>query len=281
MLSQALAAHHDYVARNLDTISNIYNLTVYPNNVPVINHGGSAVPAGLFNENATGRITPVGSFQGFNQSIEYFFGLAPVPGGPTNATIHQAVITSFQSGCPEVASSVVYLVCNVTSPGQPDDGKYIGTLKQVANWHFDKDGAVTYYDAWIPNLQNWTQLALGSLDINNPEVQAGSIEGVCSEIQQRCIGSNAQYSSVADCVSVLSNKPYGNDDEAWGDNFVCRSIHTILTKIDPNTHCPHVGPTGGGKCIDISYYDAYIDDVAIFGSPLEEIFMCPRKNQYP
>jgi hypothetical protein len=56
--------------RNLNTIEKIYNLTVYPNNVPIVSIGASAVPAGLFNENATGRISPLGNFTGFDDSIE-------------------------------------------------------------------------------------------------------------------------------------------------------------------------------------------------------------------
>lgn len=39
-------------ARNLDTIRSIYNLTVHPKNQPIITQGPSAVPPGLFNENA-------------------------------------------------------------------------------------------------------------------------------------------------------------------------------------------------------------------------------------
>ena len=131
--AQAIASRASYVERNLHTIQSIYNLTVYPNNVPIILHGASAVPAGLFNQQATGRIDPVGTFTGFNESIEYFFGLAPLPGPPTNVTISKAEVVEFNSGCAHVASSVVYLVCSAYSPGQPDDGEFVGTLKQVRN----------------------------------------------------------------------------------------------------------------------------------------------------
>lgn len=91
-----------------------------------------------------------------------------------------------------------------------------------------------YYDAWIPNLQNFTEMLLANLDLTNLQLQAGWIEFNCAEIEQRCVGSNTQYTSAANCVSVLSQKPFGDYDEAWGDNVVCRAIHTILTKIDPD-----------------------------------------------
>lgn len=112
------------------------NRQVYPNNAPIIAQGGSAVPPGLFDPNATGRITPLGNFTGFEDSIEYFFGLAPMP--QTNAAglgLYEADVVAFASGCPEVAASVVYLkggpVNNVTGgliPGSPTT-----TLKQVGS----------------------------------------------------------------------------------------------------------------------------------------------------
>lgn len=124
----------DYVARNLDTIKRIYNLTVYPNNVPILLNGAAAVPAGLFNENATGRVSPVGNFSGFDDSIEYFFALAPTPQANTaGSAIYQAEIVEFTSGCPDVAASVVYLrtgVVNQTT-GAFIPSNYTTTLKQV------------------------------------------------------------------------------------------------------------------------------------------------------
>ncbi len=122
-----------YVERNLKTIKSIYDLTVYPKNVPIIQHGASRVPPGLFSQHATGRISPVGNFTGFEDSIEYFFGLAPMPIPSTgNLAFYDARVVQYTSGCPEVAASVVYL-----STGQvdPETGTFIGNtttiLKQV------------------------------------------------------------------------------------------------------------------------------------------------------
>jgi hypothetical protein len=136
LLSQA---HHTpkWASRNFKTIATIYNLTVYPNNVGLFGSGTNAIPAGLFNEKATGRIDPVGTFIDFQDSVEYFFGLAPTAhASPTNGVLESAEIVEFQSGCPEVASSTVYLTARVYNPGQPDDGKFLGTLKQVRAFFF-------------------------------------------------------------------------------------------------------------------------------------------------
>jgi hypothetical protein len=140
-----------FYARNLKTVSSIYNLTVYPSklhshfiwkfladlypscidNVPIIQQGGAAVPAGLFNQNATGRISPIGNFTGFEDSIEYFFGLAPVPVPPLYGAFTSSNIVSFSSGCPEVAASVVYLEMRVNNASLPNNGQFLGILKEV------------------------------------------------------------------------------------------------------------------------------------------------------
>lgn len=124
----------DYRARNLETISSIYNLTVYPNQVPIIFGGAQNVPEHLFSQDVAGRVYPVGNFQGFEDSIEYFFALAPLPqGNVQSAAITSYKITSFSSGCPNVASSVVYLYPSIVDPSSPDNGKALAPLKQVSS----------------------------------------------------------------------------------------------------------------------------------------------------
>ena len=121
----------DYQQRNLKTIQSIYNRTIYPNNLQFSQYGSASVPPGLFNENATGRITPVGNFSGFQDSVEYFFALTPPPVPPTYATWTSANIVSFTSGCPEVASSVVYGGTTGVNPNASDYMEYVTTIKQV------------------------------------------------------------------------------------------------------------------------------------------------------
>ena len=103
---------------------------------------------------------------------------------------------------------------------------------QIAFWKFDDRGAVLKYDAWIPNLNDWIVAGLG-ISISSPQVDTQSIQQLCAATQQRCTGSNTQWSSIDECISTLSQKPYGNYDEAWGDNIVCRTIHLVLTQVRP------------------------------------------------
>jgi hypothetical protein len=124
--------------RNFNTISSIYNNTVYPNQKPVFDKG--VIPGGLFNENVTGRVDPVGTFSGLQDSIEYFFALSPLPTqNAVSAAITGYQITEFSSECDDVAASVVYLFSSIVNPGAANDGMPLPTLKQVRaaiNTHF-------------------------------------------------------------------------------------------------------------------------------------------------
>jgi hypothetical protein len=113
-------------------VPSIDQLLHITDNVPIQAHGSTAVPPGLFNESATGRITPLGNFTGFVDSIEYFFGLAPTPEPPTYDVISAADVVEFTSGCAEVAASVVYLTTSAHNPGAPTHGQFRTKLKQVS-----------------------------------------------------------------------------------------------------------------------------------------------------
>ncbi|KAL1838032.1 hypothetical protein VTJ49DRAFT_3126 [Mycothermus thermophilus] len=263
-----------HAERNFRTISSIYNLTVYPNQLPIFGTNGLSIPPGLFSKNVVGRVDPVGKFTDFENSIEYFFALSPLPqANPIKAAITSYRITEFSSQCANVAASVVYLYCSVFNPGSPDHGRPLPPLKQVAFWRFDKTGAVIKYDAWIPNLNSWVEATTAAY-VADPQFRAGSIQQICKTTMDRCHGPNAQWSSFDECVEGLSNKRYGTYDEAWGDNVVCRTIHLVLTQVRPDVHCPHVGPTGGGKCVDVPYPDNYFSDEALYGDSVGETFTC-------
>lgn len=108
---------------------------IFPYNAAVIQSQGGSIP-GLFDEAAAGRITPLGNFTGFLDSIEYFYGLAPLPLTSGGRAIYEADVVAFSSECPLVASSVVYLkvgpVNNVTGGLLPGAEAEVTILKQVS-----------------------------------------------------------------------------------------------------------------------------------------------------
>lgn len=181
------------------------------------------------------------------------------------------------SSCQNVASSVVYLDTTIVHPGSADDGQHVSTLKQVAFWRFDDSGAVLHYDAWIPNLALWTTKLFG-VNLGDGQVVnnlLAVLTNLCEQIQARCTKGNQQYLDIATCTLQLQLLTrFGTFGEVWGNDVVCRLIHVILAKIRPEVHCPHVGPTGGGKCVDVEYDAVYIDqDQTLFGA-LAAPFIC-------
>jgi hypothetical protein len=114
-------------------------LTVFPNNIGIIESDGKTVPAGLFSQLATGRVDPLGNFTGFTQSIEYFFALAPVATAPSFGAITKAEVVEFISGCDELAASSVHLTVSVVNPNATNNGQLLGTIKQVTLRKHSKD----------------------------------------------------------------------------------------------------------------------------------------------
>ena len=224
--------------RNYNTVSSVYNLTVYPRNLPLfLNQTDIGLP--FFDVNVTGRVTPLGDFSGYEDSIEYFWGLAPVPIPPATAAISKAVVTHFTSGCPEVASSTVeFTVTNVVGPF---NGTVVTKLKQIAFWRFGANGRIVAYDAWIPNLQNFVgkitypdiKTFMGGAYTPNTTDVLFTAQQICGTQAQFCTGGNQVYASVEDCIGTLMQKPFGIYDEAWGDNVVCRRVHVLLTPLRP------------------------------------------------
>ena len=130
--SLALGQVTDWQKRNYNTIRSIYNISIYPNSQAFFAKGADAVPDGLFAESATGRISPIGNFTGFLHSVEYFFGLTPIPSAPFYATWTNAKLVAFSSSCPEVASSVIYGETTGVNESHPETfGKRVTTIKQV------------------------------------------------------------------------------------------------------------------------------------------------------
>ncbi|KAJ7478208.1 hypothetical protein FB451DRAFT_1556975 [Mycena latifolia] len=156
----------------------------------------------------------------------------------------------FTPGCAEVAVSTVYLTIS-TINADGSTGAFLTTLKQ----HFD-----ILYDTWIPSLDLFVNFAMaGSAGYYSPAGMAGTIEQICicavQAQSQTCVGDDTLYVSPPACVQTLAEKPFGRLDEPLGDSVVCRSIHVLLTKFRPEVHCPHVGPTGGGKSVHVAYND--------------------------
>lgn len=72
---------------------------------------------------------------------------------------------------------------------------------------------------------------------------------LCSNIMQNCVGPNEQYNGDhATCVSHMFSLPLGGFERADRETQMCKHIHHQLSADQPDAHCMHVGPDGGGQC---------------------------------
>jgi hypothetical protein len=77
-----------------------------------------------------------------------------------------------------------------------------------------------------------------------------------------------QYANMTACMGILSKVPIIRANGDLQSNcLLCRAVHSILLSYDPDLHCPHVGPTGGGACSDKLYgrYTTQFPEGTFFG----------------
>jgi len=107
-----------------------------------------------------------------------------------------------------------------------------------------------------------TSLKLSPPGGSTAQEEAFLVGPLCAAHAAYCTGPNAQWPSIAACTASLRATPVR--PPAWrlaGNNLYCRLFHARFISVDPGTHCPHVGPSGGGKCTDdpLSYAYANVD----------------------
>jgi hypothetical protein len=91
---------------------------------------------------------------------------------------------------------------------------------------------------------------------SNPPVATEACEGLttcglyCSIQEQNCTGGNAiDFGADKTCESVCGTWPEGGPDDQSNNSAHCRLYHAAVAADDPQTHCPHAGPDGGGICV--------------------------------
>jgi hypothetical protein len=90
------------------------------------------------------------------------------------------------------------------------------------------------------------------MDMSGPgDVTLPTCADFCAQVADACGGANAQWADAASCAAECATWPEGTPGAMAGNSLACRSGH--LAEIQdgsesPETHCAHVGPTGGGSC---------------------------------
>ena len=130
-------------------------------------------------------------------------------------------------------------------------------------------GEITQYDAtfrWfsflLDTLLNRAATAMGlSLTDAMPKLAGTLTDSVCKIHDQYCTGANQQYASRAECLNFLTTQiPFGKDYQLGRNSLQCRALHKQMVAFRPEVHCHHIGPTGGGMCVDDLMYEEKVTE---------------------
>jgi len=255
-------------------VREIYQNLVFPTPIGILT--GATSVAHLFErESVKGRVTPLGQFPDYSAVVEYFYALAVTPGSIVDGVKFRSLL----SGEDQVSIAIDIHFCRspdqVCDPDVPNSDTS-QTLTQVGFYRFNKQNRVISMDLNILNLGK------ASDPPNDPAVHAAAIGQLCTALTVAHIepttgavvdsGTCTSYFDSAEdfpsgfplaggafenCVAFMQSIPYGSWDRANSNTVTCRQLHTLLTAVDPDMHCPHASADGGGACVDFSYASYY------------------------
>jgi len=193
----------------------------------------------IFETNVSGRITGFGEFCGLESVAEYFFALQGpfgFPGEPPRPT------NTGPFSLPQflVYGNVAATRFITTASFPPELGGGTSQFVQTGFFTFSENDKIISYDVQNPNWITFSQPLISQF--TNATVICAVAPGLCPN----------EYTGFEDCISFLDSIPVGNMALLNSNSVVCRYLHLLLALVNPAVHCPHVGKTGGGKCIDFS-----------------------------
>jgi hypothetical protein len=269
------------------TFDELYNKTfeftsslMFPANLAQV----SLVNSTFFSDDIVGRIDDAGVFAGRELNTEYNYGIfsniMPVPDYVSLVGMPLAFnITHF------AANDNIVSVAAILDTVIP----FLGIHNPVEYWAFltfNAKGKINQYDIVVRRSAQSSDYVTSQtpsiLGVNSTTAAAGVLQtkiatGVCSTAQALCNGTNVQYSDTTECFNFLTKEVrFGASYEARANTLLCRMLHAKLVPLRPEVHCPHIGPTGGGFCVDQQTYPEEVAEPVFTNAPF-----VPRGLQNP
>ncbi|KAJ6016818.1 hypothetical protein N7451_000197 [Penicillium sp. IBT 35674x] len=255
---------HDFekdLPKSTFTYNQLWNLEktfwdafLYPANKVQIQGNASTI----FASDVQGRVDITRTFDGDELNREYIFGLFADPTAVSLVGIPiDYSITQFSAN-DNIASATTVVTFNATTFG-------VTIPVTIDTWmEFDKDGKIAQYDAvfrWFDYLLNYL-LESTATKYNTTSAGAVSIvtdvlaKDICKTHDAYCTGDNQQYPvDGVSCYDYLTQKiRFGQSYELGRNTLLCREVHDHMVQYRPDVHCAHIGPTGGGYCVDDMSY---------------------------
>jgi len=240
-------------------VMSVYNSMIWPTSAQLasaIEQGNYSAVENLMTADVQGRISPLGRFDTYVATGEYFYGLAgPLPGFPTagrnrvTTVLFDKPIMCTQNSCSfHMVASLRDFNTNLT----------ISNYTHLGYANFNSKNQICAYEV--------TFLGLSRKDAPESVIaRNATMNSLCNGIMGACPAGTAleQFPSFAACSAFMQTIPYGGWGQADQNTQQCRLIHLQLARANAVTHCPHTGPTGGGKCIfhpETSYHGENFDN---------------------
>ncbi|KAJ5153423.1 uncharacterized protein N7482_009901 [Penicillium canariense] len=234
---------------------NFWDSFLYPANLNQTQGNQSTV----FAADVQGRVDITRTFDGDELNREYIFGLFADPvhvslvGVPISYSITQFAAND------NIAAATTVVTFNATT---------FGVLIPVTidTWiEFNSDGKIAQYDAvfrWFEYLLDFliegvaTKINATSSDQAVAYVSDLLAKTICATHDQYCTGSDQQYSDNDACYNFLTQSiRFGKSYELGRNTLLCREVHEHMVQYRPDVHCAHIGPSGGGYCVDDLSYE--------------------------
>jgi hypothetical protein len=264
----SLVAETNREANHIASVLQFINNTVFPNPVKILATLGVGTLNNLLNVNVKSRISPAGTFNGFQGVVEYFYGFVANPLSSISVLSYDLLEIAAQGSI--VGAKANLFIVN------PNYAQTFGYPPQFFNlslfmfFTFDSNDLIESIDVSVPNLGDL--LDIPSTSPYFTAVHTGTIQETCAVMTLDVVKPNGtcggydtwsgptEAARYQDCVTFQSSIVYGDHYRINANNFVCRALHTLLTPYSPDVHCPHAGKTGGNACIDFTYASFFATD---------------------
>lgn len=241
---------------------------MYPANLKQVR----AISSPLLATDVQGRVDVTNTFDGAELNTAYLFGLFGNIANNQNQTEDLSPLQDYPlSWEPRAFMGKGDMIFGTVLFHQQNQATKV-TLPALFDVYllFDKCDLIKQYDVRIQRSQWWSDTAIldyiptvaKKLNIKpedvtpeniNDVVAAGATKQVCAVAQDVCKGSLQQYKDIADCTTFLNTLPVGQPYELGQNTISCRLMHANMVRLRPSVHCPHLGKSGGGMCIQRSY----------------------------
>lgn len=234
-------------------VISVYNMTVYPYNEYYIKQfltkGASNLSwlPQVINASACARVHAFGDHCTPLSIAEYFYGLTP---NTITFEVNYVYILAFDlvRFFINVDTNTAFSTINyrIGMPGLPSSTWFNST--QVGTFRFDNNDKIVETDLWNPLYS--AQIRESGV-LQAPDYAFQMANYTCYRHDKFCKNTPyKQYADYSDCMKFMMNLKVGDPDVFSGNNLQCRNQHSTLIQLRPQIHCPHLGPSGGGFCVD-------------------------------